>query len=249
MSAPERDLVGYGAEPPRIGWPGGARLAISLVVNYEEGSERTLAAGDADQEPLTEWGAYPVPPKIRNLAMESMNEYGSRVGVWRILRILRPPFSPVHVLRVRRRVRTDPRGRAGGGRRRPRDLQSRLSLGRGLPAQRGRRAAAHSACNRVLGADDRQTARRLVLQVRAEREHSPPARRRGRLSTTPMPTTTMCPISSPLALCSISSSRTLRTRTTSSSGWVMGLLQPANSSRTCAIASTYCTRRQLTTPR
>lgn len=81
-----RDLVGYGASPPTNRWLGDSRrMAISLVVNYEEGSERSLPLGDQDQETLTEWGSYPFPSSIRNLAMESMHEYGSRVGVWRIL--------------------------------------------------------------------------------------------------------------------------------------------------------------------
>jgi peptidoglycan/xylan/chitin deacetylase (PgdA/CDA1 family) len=88
MAAGSRDIVGYGAHSPTLPWPGGAKLAISLVVNYEEGSERSFASGDPDQEPLTEWGSYPLPPDIRNLAMESMFEYGSRVGVWRILDVL-----------------------------------------------------------------------------------------------------------------------------------------------------------------
>jgi peptidoglycan/xylan/chitin deacetylase (PgdA/CDA1 family)/mannose-6-phosphate isomerase-like protein (cupin superfamily) len=85
---PQRDLVGYGQKPPQHRWLGTSRLAISLVVNYEEGSERSLASGDAAQETLTEWGAYAFPPHIRNLAMESMYEYGSRVGVWRIFDVL-----------------------------------------------------------------------------------------------------------------------------------------------------------------
>jgi peptidoglycan/xylan/chitin deacetylase (PgdA/CDA1 family) len=84
----ERDLIGYGNSPPTIRWPNGARLAISIVDNYEEGSERTFAMGDPDQETMTEWGSYPLPPEVRNLAMESMNEYGSRAGIWRILRVL-----------------------------------------------------------------------------------------------------------------------------------------------------------------
>jgi peptidoglycan/xylan/chitin deacetylase (PgdA/CDA1 family) len=88
MSPSARDFVGYGSRPPVLSWPGGEKLAISLVVNYEEGSERSFAAGDPDQEPLTEWGSSPLPPEIRNLAMESMFEYGSRVGVWRILDVL-----------------------------------------------------------------------------------------------------------------------------------------------------------------
>lgn len=84
-----RDLVGYGASPPTGTWPNGARLAISIVVNYEEGSERSHAMGDPDQESMTEWGNYPMPPEIRNLAMESMYEYGARVGIWRLLEIMK----------------------------------------------------------------------------------------------------------------------------------------------------------------
>jgi peptidoglycan/xylan/chitin deacetylase (PgdA/CDA1 family) len=88
LTTPQPNYVGYGAHPPEIRWPGNARLAISLVLNYEEGSERSLGLGDADQESLSEWGPYASPKAIRNLAIESMHEYGSRVGVWRILRIL-----------------------------------------------------------------------------------------------------------------------------------------------------------------
>lgn len=83
----QRDVVGFGGKPPAIGWPGNARLAISLVVNYEEGSERGYSMGDPDQETATEWGSYPFPEGVRNLAMESMTEYGSRVGVWRLLEL------------------------------------------------------------------------------------------------------------------------------------------------------------------
>ncbi|MEZ0212131.1 MAG: allantoinase PuuE [Xanthobacteraceae bacterium] len=84
----ERDLVGYGPRIPTGTWPNGARLAINVVINYEEGSERSFAMGDPDQESMTEWGSYPFPKDIRNLAMESMYEYGSRVGIWRILEAL-----------------------------------------------------------------------------------------------------------------------------------------------------------------
>lgn len=83
-----RDLIGYGRDVPTFGWPGGAKLAVSLVVNYEEGSERNYALGDADQESVTEWGSYPFPEGNRNLAMETQYEFGSRVGVWRIMDVL-----------------------------------------------------------------------------------------------------------------------------------------------------------------
>jgi peptidoglycan/xylan/chitin deacetylase (PgdA/CDA1 family) len=83
----ERNIVGYGAKGPTGRWPNGARLAVSLCLNYEEGSERGHSLGDPDQESSTELGNYPMPQGIRDLAMESMYEYGSRVGIWRVLDI------------------------------------------------------------------------------------------------------------------------------------------------------------------
>lgn len=85
---PDRNLTGYARQLPTGCWPGGATLAVSLVVNYEEGSERGFAQGDPDQETSTEWGSYPLPAQVRNLAMETMYEYGSRVGIWRIVDLL-----------------------------------------------------------------------------------------------------------------------------------------------------------------
>jgi len=84
VPGPQRDLVGYARELPPGGWPGDARIAVSLVVNYEEGSERSFAMGDNEQETSTEWNSYELPRGIRNLAMETMYEYGSRVGIWRL---------------------------------------------------------------------------------------------------------------------------------------------------------------------
>ena len=85
IEGPARDFVGYGKNVPSGRWPNGARLAINIVLNYEEGSERSIGLGDPDQETLTEFGNYPGAGKIRDLALESMYEYGSRVGVWRVL--------------------------------------------------------------------------------------------------------------------------------------------------------------------
>lgn len=82
----DRDLVGYADSPPRVTWPNNARIAISLVVNYEEGSENLLQDGIDRRESWAE-AMSPVPPDRRDLANESMFEYGSRVGVWRFLRI------------------------------------------------------------------------------------------------------------------------------------------------------------------
>lgn len=81
----KRDYVGYGAHPPVFDWPGGNRLAINLVVNYEEGSEYAYSHGDDRQENLGEWGVKQFPAGVPNLANESFFEYGSRVGFWRLL--------------------------------------------------------------------------------------------------------------------------------------------------------------------
>jgi allantoinase len=83
-----RDLVGYGAAPPDPRWPGGARLAVQIVVNYEEGSEYTILDGDDRTEVgLAEAPGGRAPKGVRDLGMESMYEYGSRVGFWRLLRL------------------------------------------------------------------------------------------------------------------------------------------------------------------
>ncbi|CAB3934648.1 allantoinase PuuE [Achromobacter insolitus] len=83
-----RDFVGYGATPPDPKWPGGARLALNLCINYEEGGEPSVPDGDAESETgLTEGGAGGFTG--RDLAAESMFEYGSRIGFWRVHRLLR----------------------------------------------------------------------------------------------------------------------------------------------------------------
>ena len=88
MSHLRRDFVGYGPVPPDPHWPGGARLALNIVLNYEEGSEPSIPDGDAASESgLTEGGSGAF--SDRDLAAESMFEYGSRVGIWRVMRMLR----------------------------------------------------------------------------------------------------------------------------------------------------------------
>ena len=80
-----RDLKGYGRKPTHAGWPGGARIALQFVLNYEEGGESCLLHGDPTSEVfLSEIiGAQAFP--ARHMSMESLYEYGSRAGVWRIL--------------------------------------------------------------------------------------------------------------------------------------------------------------------
>lgn len=84
----ERDFVGYGRNPPDVAWPHDARVALSLVVNYEEGSERSFAFGDGRNEGLGEVARH-VDPEYRDLATESVYEYGSRAGIHRLMRIFR----------------------------------------------------------------------------------------------------------------------------------------------------------------
>lgn len=81
-----RDLIGYADSPPAFEWPTG-RLAVNVVINYEEGSERSPLDGDRDREPLVE-ARYDVPDGERELFTESTFEYGSRTGIWRLLRLL-----------------------------------------------------------------------------------------------------------------------------------------------------------------
>ncbi len=98
MTTYPRDLSGYGATPPDPRWPGGARLALQLVVNYEEGSEYTLLDGDGRIETgLAEAPGGRTPTGVRDLAMESMYEYGSRVGFWRLLRLFTERQVPITV--------------------------------------------------------------------------------------------------------------------------------------------------------
>jgi peptidoglycan/xylan/chitin deacetylase (PgdA/CDA1 family) len=87
MSDSARDVVGYGRTPPQVKWPNGAHVAVNIVVNYEEGSEYSYAAGDGQNEGGGGESSYSFPPATRDLAQESMYEYGSRAGIWRLLRL------------------------------------------------------------------------------------------------------------------------------------------------------------------
>lgn len=84
---PPRDFTGYGRHPPRIDWPGGAKVVVNLVVVYEEGAEYSLSEGHGRNEGWGEY-AFTVDPPIRDLGTETHFEYGSRVGIWRLARML-----------------------------------------------------------------------------------------------------------------------------------------------------------------
>ncbi len=84
-----RDLIGYGSDVPQPRWPGGARIAVSLVINYEEGGERCVLHGDGQSESvLTDLGAVEPLQAARDLNVESQFEYGSRAGFWHIMSLL-----------------------------------------------------------------------------------------------------------------------------------------------------------------
>lgn len=92
-----RDLLGYGATPPNPHWPKEARLALQFVLNYEEGAERSIAHGDKTSEIfLSEISGAEAFP-MRHMSMESIYEYGSRVGVWRLLRLFESYGIPLTI--------------------------------------------------------------------------------------------------------------------------------------------------------
>lgn len=95
-----RDMIGYGANPPRAQWPGDARIALQFVLNYEEGGESNVLHGDAGSEQfLSEIIGAPSYPE-RHMSMESIYEYGSRAGVWRLLREFESRGLPLTVFAV-----------------------------------------------------------------------------------------------------------------------------------------------------
>ncbi len=95
---PSRDFVGYGAHRPDPRWPGGARVAVQIAINYEEGSEYNTVDGDNRTElGLAESPGGRVPAGRRDLAFETMYEYGSRVGFWRLMRLLQERQLPATI--------------------------------------------------------------------------------------------------------------------------------------------------------
>ena len=95
-----RDLIGYGAKPPHARWPGQARVAVQFVLNYEEGGENSVLHGDAGSEQFLSEMFNPASYPDRHISMEGIYEYGSRVGVWRILREFETRGLPLTVFGV-----------------------------------------------------------------------------------------------------------------------------------------------------
>ncbi len=95
-----RDMVGYGRNPPHPKWPGNARIAVQFVLNYEEGGENNVLHGDAASEVFLSEIVSAQAFEARHMSMESMYEYGSRAGVWRILREFEKRGLPLTVFGV-----------------------------------------------------------------------------------------------------------------------------------------------------
>lgn len=95
-----RDLAGYGRNPPHAQWPGNARIAVQFVLNYEEGGENAVLHGDAGSEQFLSEMFNPASYPARHLSMEGIYEYGSRVGVWRLLREFEKRGLPLTVFGV-----------------------------------------------------------------------------------------------------------------------------------------------------
>ncbi|MCA2205649.1 allantoinase PuuE [Nocardia rosealba] len=107
MTGP-RDFIGYGRTPPDPRWPGGARIAVQFVLNYEEGGEHNVLDGSPHSETflseMTPAEAFP----NRHMSMESLYEYGSRAGLWRILRAFERRDIPLTVFAVARAMQRNP---------------------------------------------------------------------------------------------------------------------------------------------
>jgi putative urate catabolism protein len=110
MTAPyPRDMVGYGGNPPAADWPGGARIALQFVLNYEEGGENCVLHGDPASETfLSEIiGALPF-EGARHMSMESIYEYGSRAGFWRMMRVFAERNLPLTIFAVAMALERNP---------------------------------------------------------------------------------------------------------------------------------------------
>ena len=146
-----RDLIGYGGKPPDPKWPRGARVALQIVMNYEEGSEYSIPDGDRTSETyLTEVPGATLGPDKRDLIVESIYEYGSRAGFWRLMRIFEE-----------RKIKVTVFGAA-------------LALERNPQAAQAIRAAGHEVCShgwRWIGfqnmpeAEEREQMRKAVASI------------------------------------------------------------------------------------
>ena len=109
MTGSPRDLVGYGATPPDPRWPNGARVAVQFVINYEEGAENSVLNGDERSESFLSEMVGAASHTDRAMAMESLYEYGSRAGFWRLHRLFSERNLPVTVFAVAKAMEMNPK--------------------------------------------------------------------------------------------------------------------------------------------
>jgi peptidoglycan/xylan/chitin deacetylase (PgdA/CDA1 family) len=104
----DRDYIGYADAPPDPQWPGGARIALNINLNFEGGGERSLMDGDACSEGVLNDIGFPELAGLRSPMVESAFEYGSRVGAWRLLEVFRRFDAKISLLAVARAVERNP---------------------------------------------------------------------------------------------------------------------------------------------
>lgn len=103
-----RDLAGYGRNPPDPKWPGGKKLAVQFVINYEEGGEHSILHGDRQSEAFLTEEPTVAFANIRNINVESQYEYGSRVGWWRLYRLFTERKLPVTIFGIATSLQKNP---------------------------------------------------------------------------------------------------------------------------------------------
>jgi putative urate catabolism protein len=110
-----RDLIGYGRNPPHAQWPGGARIALQFVLNYEEGAENCVLHGDKASETFLSEIIGAQAFEMRHMSMESIYEYGSRAGLWRLLRMFEERRLPLTIFGVAMALKRNPEAVAAFG--------------------------------------------------------------------------------------------------------------------------------------
>jgi allantoinase len=103
-----RDLIGYGRTPPHAQWPNAARIAVQFVLNYEEGSENCVLHGDPASETFLSEIIGAQAFEMRHMSMESIYEYGSRAGLWRLLRLFEERKLPLTIFGVSMALKRNP---------------------------------------------------------------------------------------------------------------------------------------------
>ena len=189
-----RDMVGYGRNRPHPRWPGDARIAVQFVINYEEGAENSILHGDAGSETLlTEFGFAESRIGERALPIESMYEFGSRVGFWRLHRLFTERGVPVTIFGVAMALARNPEAVARDGGGGLGDREPRFSLDRLSRRARGRGACPHREGDRDPARADRHPPARLLPRPAQPTHRAPRGGGGGLSSTARIPTPTSCP--------------------------------------------------------